>query len=293
MKKMMSIIKLNIKIVFCKFWAVLGIVFTAISMLLCFFSWEDFSNPNLCCRLIALTIVFVLAFFISLITVVSTSTRTVWENGSGKVVLKYGDLMKIGFPKKPKSNQVVVVPVNTHFDTIVDENISDVSNPLVSSNTLHGQWLMKMYNTMTCEELNSKIQENLHTQGIAFSSIDRPRGNTDEYPSGTVAIVQGQNGISFFLLALSSFDDNNNAQSSKEILVKAINSLIDFYDKHAQGNRMYVPVMGTGLSRIGLSEQEALEILLSVIKLKSGSIHGEIIIVIYNNSKDTLSIWQD
>lgn len=38
MKKMMSIIKLNIKIVFCKFWAVLGIVFTVISMLLCFFS---------------------------------------------------------------------------------------------------------------------------------------------------------------------------------------------------------------------------------------------------------------
>ena len=95
------------------------------------------------------------------------------------------------------------------------------------------------------------------------------------------------------MLALSSFDDNNNAQSSKEKLGKAISGLIDFYDKHAQGYKMCVPIMGTGLSRIGLSEQEALEIILSIIKLNSGKIHGEITIVIYNKNRDKLSIWQD
>lgn len=293
MKKIILIIKLNIKIVLCQFWSVLGVVFTVISAFLCFISWDDFSNINWCCRLITLAIVLVFSFFISLIKVMATSTHTVWENGTGKIVLKYGDLIKIGFPKKSKNEQVVVVQVNTHFDTIVDENISCVSNPLVSSKTIHGQWLQKMYDTMSCEELNSKIQENLHTQGIAFSSTDRPRGNKDEYPNGSVAIVQGQNGVSFFLLALSSFDDNNNAQSSKEKLGKAISGLIDFYDKHAQGYKMSVPIMGTGLSRIGLSEQEALEIILSIIKLNSGKIHGEITIVIYNKNRDTLSIWQD
>ena len=292
LKNGFSILKLNVRVIFSTYMKDLGVIFAIISATLCFISWDELGNPSICCKLIVLIIFLIVFFIITIAIILIKSKKTIWQNGTGKVVLMYGDLMKIGFPKKSKGTCIVTVQVNTHFDTIVDEDISAENNPLVSIKTIHGQWLKKMHSIISCDELNSKIQENLHSQGISSISTNRIRGNKDEYPNGSVAIIKGQNDVQFFLLALSSFDDNNNAQSSKEKLIKAINSLIDFSDKHAQGNRMYIPIMGTGLSRIGISEQEALEILLSVIKLNSDRIHNEINIVIYYKNKDKLSIWQ-
>lgn len=58
----------------------------------------------------------------------------IWENASGKVSVRYDDIMKIAFPKKYKKNKIVVIPVNTCFDTQVDEDIARCDKPLVLNN---------------------------------------------------------------------------------------------------------------------------------------------------------------
>ena len=46
----------------------------------------------------------------------------------------YSDIMKDGFDKRNKEEKLFAIPVNSCFDTIVDEDISTCSKPLVSPN---------------------------------------------------------------------------------------------------------------------------------------------------------------
>lgn len=68
-------------------------------------------------------------------------TKTIWESPSGKIKVCYSDIMKDGFDKRNKEEKLFVIPVNSCFDTIVDEDISTCSKPLVSPNSLHGRWI--------------------------------------------------------------------------------------------------------------------------------------------------------
>ena len=53
------------------------------------------------------------------------------------VIIIYGDILKIAFPKKDRGKKIVVIPVNTCFDTVVGQG-------LVSQNTIHGKWIKGM-----------------------------------------------------------------------------------------------------------------------------------------------------
>lgn len=58
-----------------------------------------------------------------------------------------------------------------------------------------------------------------------------------------------------------------------------------------QGFPIYIPIMGIGLSRAWLSHEQALQKLISVLKLESHKIHGSVNIVVFKNDKDKVSIW--
>lgn len=56
-------------------------------------------------------------------------------------------------------NKLIVIPVNSHFDTIVED--PTVPNPLVSVKTIHGKWL-KLYEAeknMSPAEIQNAIYE--------------------------------------------------------------------------------------------------------------------------------------
>ena len=64
-------------------------------------------------------------------------------------------------------------------------------------------------------------------------------------------MLKGRIMLNFILLALSEFDENNKAQSSKDEVIKSLRSLLEFYDVNGQGYQMYITLMGTGRSRAG------------------------------------------
>lgn len=219
----------------------------------------------------------------------------IWR-GKNSVNAIIGDLFKYGFNKKRREDtNIVVIPVDTSFETKIKTSKNDFP---VSEKTIHGQFLSRMYKITvptsetesnykrlyTEEGIKNLIENNLKEQGIKTSGNNSK--NKPLYPIGTIAVIYHLNTI-FYLLAISEFDENNNAQSNENNIKIAIENLLDFYDKNGEGYPLYLPLIGTGFSRVRLSPKESFlpkesfECILSTIMEKTDKILGEINIVIW------------
>jgi len=95
------------------------------------------------------------------------------------------------------------------------------------------------------------------------------------------------------LIALSEFDDFNNAVSSSDDIDAAVDSLLSVYDRFGQGYDMYLPLMGTGLSRAGLSMQEAYDLLIKNLMENKVKIHGHIHLIIRPEDRIDIILQED
>lgn len=291
-------IKINIKFLFRFSLVISSSLFTLISILLLFVSWDDLGIKTICTRIMLFVGILIFCIILGIIYgLLIKKSNTIWENGNGKINICYSDIMKLSFPKRNNKNRIVVIPVNTCFDTIVDNNLAEYEKPLVSETTIHGMWIKKMIGSgVLREDLDKKISDFIRIKNISYlfklSDEEKERGKKECYERGTVVVVKGDKKVSYFLLALSEFNENNNANCSKEELIECLHKLIIFYDMNGQGFDLYLPLMGTNLSRANLSHQESLNIISSMFELYSDKIHGTINIVIYNKDKDKATIFK-
>ena len=290
--KFLNILKLNIILVLKKTILIASALFSALAVILSFVTWDDIGIKKICDKCLILIVMLISALVIAILYyTIFRRKNVIWEKGKGKIVVRYGDLMKIGFGKK-NDERIVVIPVNTCFDTIVDTNIARQEKPLVSPSSIHGKWLKKM--GMSAADIDSKIKDSIRVRDIkAVCEIplgEKKRGNRLCYRRGTVVPVEGENNVTFFLLALAEFDSNNNAQCTKDEFISCIKSLISFYNRNGQGIKMFLPLMGTNLSRVDLSHKDALNKIVALFKLYNDQIHGEVNIVVYDKDKDKVSI---
>ena len=215
----------------------------------------------------------------------------VWKHGTGSLIVEVGDLLSHGFGRPKKDKKIVVIPVNTTFDTKISWSYEGSQYPLVSEKTIHGQWLRRMEDSgVNISKLANDISLSLKELG------DKPIGNHGagtspnvEYAAGTIAIVETGKAV-FFLLAVSSFNEFNNAQSTRDGVIEAVNRLIDFYDKRGQGRDIYIPLIGTGLSRAGLTHQESLDLIKEAARTKTNCIHGRLTVVVREADLNELAI---
>ena len=214
---------------------------------------------------------------------VTNNATTIWKKGNSYIQVIAGDIFKYAFASRRKRKNIIVIPVNTRFDTHLSTKLEKTTNPLVSNETLHGEWLLRLKKrNMETDDIKQRIIEDL--------SIHRFTCNTDgEYPIGTIATVVCGNAC-FYLLAISVFDKNNHANSCPQYIEDAINKLLSFYDFNGQGYELYIPLMGTGRSRAGLTYQEAFDLLNRKLIERAPSIHGKINIVISTDAEKHLSI---
>lgn len=271
--------------------------FSALSIILSFITWEEMGVTNIFVKMLIFVLIIIMALIGSTLWIsVFKRKRLLWTTGDGRVTVCYSDIMKLSFPKKKTVKKIVVIPVNTCFDTIVDENISLYDKPLVSPTTVHGLWIKNMVkHGFNINDIDIAIDKSISLRGInpvkELSRQEKKRGKLKCYENGTIAVVEGKNNVEFFLLALSEFDENNKAQSSKDEVIKSLRSLLDFYDVNGQGYQMYITLMGTGRSRSGLTHHDSLQTITSLFSLYSEKIHGDINIVIYKKDRDKVSIF--
>lgn len=267
-----------------------SIVFGIASACLLFFDKSDLKIESFSSKIIAMIILIVLALGYAVVKVISYKKI---ERIKGKLILRYDDLWKKAFSTKGEK-KIVVVSVNTTFDTIVDENLSKVNKPLVSPTTIHGQWIKCMNKRkVAISDIDAKIRDSLSLQGInpikVLSRNIKDRGKVECYRKGTIAQYEYGNTV-FYLLALSEFDENNNAQNTKEELVQTIMKLIDYYNEKGNGFDIYIPLLGPGQSRTGVTRKESLEIMTSLFELYEEKIQGCVNIVVYSKERDKVSL---
>jgi len=290
-------VKLNLKPIFHLFLKISGIVFSVFAILVTFISLEDIGITNIWHKTGIILSILVLSLIMSMILILFFFKKNrIWSNGKNKVFASYGDLIKYAFKVKEKNKRIIVIPVNDTFETIVDVGGEKVVNPLVSPNSLHGIWIeefCKKYE-ITVNELNSRISGNLKLQNRKpvqiYSEDEKRRGNKEKYDLGTVAILNAGNTI-FYLVAISEFDEKNNAQSNKINIRKAVETLIEFYDENGQGFPLYMPLMGTGTSRAKLTHKQSLKLIKSGIFAFEEKINGQINIIVFHKDRDKISIF--
>lgn len=292
----MNRISLNFNIFKQGFKTSISCLFAALSSILLFISKEDIGIDTNSKAILAMIIIIATSIASAIIKTFCYKKKDVISTSQVKLTVRYGDLWRIAFTNSHFKNKkkIVVVGVNTAFDTIVDQNLSKVNKPLVSINSLHGQWISKMEKQeISINELNTAIQNNLKQQQFKPISIlersKKERGNLDIYRKGTIAIYEHKNTI-FYLLAIADFDENNNAQNTRAELTKTIESLIKYYNQKGQGYDIYIPLLGAGLSRTNISAEESLETIISEIKINKSRIHGNINIIVYKKDRNKIAI---
>ena len=200
--------------------------------------------------------------------VISENT-TIWENGNNYLRVIPGDIFKYGFDKRNKDRRIVVIPVNTSFETRITYDTERNRIPYVSAESLHGNFLSRVYKGGTQQsELKKRILKSL---GIKDSDL----------PTSIGAVASlFFDPVIFYLLAVSDFDNENVAHSNLSNIETAIGELITYYDKKGQGFNVYIPLIGTGLSRAYLSNQESYEVIKEALLKRKAKLQGKINIVI-------------
>lgn len=144
---------------------------------------------------------------------------------------------------------VICIPFNEYFDTHVGDGV-------ISKRSVHGQFIERLFNDRL-DELVDKINKGLpQTGGIQHQR--RLQGCPDtKYPLGTcVDIRDGEN--LYVLFALSHFDDYDRASITRAEYATVINELMAHLTTIVEDRAVYMPLVGSGLTRLRRTPQRIL-----------------------------------
>ena len=202
---------------------------------------------------------------------------------SVKIIKAQGKTITIRKGNLFEAEGIVVIPFNRFFDTIVDDVI-------ISSSSLHGKFVTKYKQMNPYVNLDDIISKQL--KSMPSVKCNRPGGKTEEYAPGMTVEVFC-NDKRFFLLGLTHFDNYQKASCTVPEYCTAIDSLMNYINIHGQGQKISIPLIGGGLSRLGGDNGDILELLISLIKNGRYEYPKEITIVLspfVSESIDLLSI---
>lgn len=269
---------------------ILGVLMTVISFFLAVITWEDIGVTSLGIRIaLIISLCVIVLVLVGLYIRYWEKDRTAWERASSKIKVCYLDLIQEAFSSRKSEEAIYVIPVNTAFDTIVDD--AKQIDPLVAPKSLHGKFIKKICEQgFTVSELDKRIEESLQAGGYTpVAEENKARGKGKKYDIGTVVTIRGTRNY-YYLLALTNYDKHNKAYCSLDDVKRSIESLIKYYDQNGQGIKLVVPLMGTGFSRTSLSHEDSLRIITSLFLLNANILAGEVDVAIYNGDKDKVSI---
>lgn len=175
----------------------------------------------------------------------------------------------------------IAISANDFFDSELGEPVSEKS--------LHGMVIKQFFGGHP-ESFDSAISTDL--QGVPFEVVQRERGNTKKYPIGTTAKVIA-NEHKFLLFALS----HTNIQTFKvsSDLPTMINGLHGLFDRARDctgGEKLTIPLIGSGLSGIGLPATQLLQLIVLTIidETKKRQICKEIDLVLHESKFEEIDL---
>ena len=174
------------------------------------------------------------------------------------------------------------IPVNNFFDGTVDD-------VLISHSSLHGKVIDRFWSgdgDAWYSEVDSELTN------IPFDEVQRPRGNTKKYPIGTsAAIISGTQRFLFVVLGQTDISDNTTLATS-DSLICAVRGMLKRARSVCAGRPLNVPLMGSGLSRVGIKSAILVDIILAAIfeETKKAKITDSIVIVLPNEKQHEINL---
>ena len=166
---------------------------------------------------------------------------------------------------------------------VFSETSGNKSSSALAESCVSKAVLTRILKVIDKNELDCRIQKHLCASGATPIGTSRGiGGKADKYSIGTTVAIQEKNTI-FYLLAVSDFDDRNVARSSKDLIKKAIEKLLDYYDELGLGYEIYIPLLGTGKSRAHLTPKESMQLIKDTLVEQQLKINGHIFIVALEN----------
>ena len=192
-----------------------------------------------------------------------------------KINIKFGDIFS--------EHGWRAIAVGDFLDHEVDEN-------LVSSSSLHGQALCKYWKG-NIDDWRRQIDSSMGKRQHSEESRNGV-GQTRRYEIGAVAsAISGKEKFLFLVLGITN-TTNNVTTSNLANLVKGIQHLLVEARKKCSGEPLVVPMLGTGLARVGLKSSATIDLIISLVMEESrqGKITDEISIIIPNSKSDKINL---
>jgi hypothetical protein len=185
----------------------------------------------------------------------------------------YGDVFE------PKG--YTAIAVNEYFDSELGEPVSEKS--------LHGM-VIKRYFGGHPEAFDSAVLANL--EGCEYEQVDRNRGNCKKYPIGTTASIPA-NEHKFLFFALSHTNiETFKASADLATMITAIHGLFEKSRNSTGGEKLILPLIGSGISGVGLPATQLLQLIVLTIidETKKRQICKEIDLVLHESRFEEIDL---
>ena len=237
--------------------------------------------------IITFLVIYILSFVCALLYYYFKRSVIYLKYNRFKVSGTYGNILDyIGASKVN-----LIIPVNSCFDTKIDDSV-------ISTNSLHGKVIKFLYdnNLVSQIELDKKIKRSLREQNISSVNIGndvkkggKSVGNYNRYPIGSTAFVDIGD-VRYHFIALSIIENNKNAITSDQDYLIVLNAIVDNCFRNSNGNPIYIPLVGSGLSKLNYNHQQQLEFMVKYFMLRRTKLISDVEIVIRKEDRDKISI---
>lgn len=245
---------------------VFGIVMAVIS----FFNFNIYINI----LIMALTTIASIIIHIALYFIANNKVETVLNINNSTLKIYFGNI----FDEK----EFKLIGFNEYFDTTLEHNI-------ISKTSLNGEYILR---NEDLEQLDKNIEENENLiENIIGENKNRKNGKIIKYKLGTIHVEKD-----YFLMALTKFDDKNNARITMREYVNALIHMWEEIDRYYDGRTVTIPLLGNGITRFKdgpMSAQELLNIIIwtyEISKVKF-TYPSKIKIVIHPALKDKINLY--
>lgn len=236
-----------------KSFSIIGLISGIISFAIAFVPWDKL---NWTIKIVILSILIFVYLIIHIIVYLSSIKLKRIELNIENTHLKIfsDDIFKYG------ADYLKVIGFNEYFDTLVGEGIID-------SHTLNGIFVASPYVNVT--ELNANIEKDSNLEKGKLNN-KRLVGKKQRYKLGSVHKYND-----FLLVALTKFDENNNARVTLSELTECFLKMWNEIDRLKGTQKIVLPLLASGqTTRIGtkgaqlnVTNQEILELIIGTLKI--------------------------
>lgn len=151
-----------------------------------------------------------------------------------------------------EKNGCIAIQVNEYFDSLLGDH--------VSPNSLHGQFIRNVLRGQSTD-FDTYVTRALANE--SFDVVPRTSGNSKRYKIGTTASIDI--GPKRFLLFAFAKTDINTLKASATVheIWDALAGLWRSVTVRSNGDPVFMPLIGTGLSGVGLPARNILQILMT------------------------------